>query len=90
MNYVELRSDTMTQPTSAMRQAMSKAEVGDDCFGEDPSVNRLEEAMAAMLGKEAGLLVTSGTQGNQLAIRAQTHHGMEIIAAIYSTQKQEL
>tara|TARA_B100000029_G_scaffold516620_1_gene631816 strand:+ start:43502 stop:44515 length:1014 start_codon:yes stop_codon:yes gene_type:complete len=73
----------MTQPTSAMRQAMSKAEVGDDCFGEDPSVNRLEEAMAAMLGKEAGLLVTSGTQGNQLAIRAQTHHGNEIIAETY-------
>ena len=63
MEIVELRSDTMTRPTPSMRRAMANAEVGDDCFGEDPSVNRLEEAMAALLGKEAGLFVTSGTQG---------------------------
>ena len=83
MSYVELRSDTMTKPTPAMRRAMANAEVGDDCFGEDPSVNRLEEAMAAMLGKEAGLFVTSGTQGNQLAVRSQTHHGNDVIAERY-------
>jgi threonine aldolase len=80
---IDLRSDTMTRPTPAMRQAMANAEVGDDCFGEDPTVNRLEEAMATMLGKEAGLLVTSGTQGNQLAVRSQTHHGNEVIAEQY-------
>ena len=83
MNIIELRSDTMTKPSPAMRQAMANAEVGDDCFGEDPSVNRLEEAMATMLGKEAGLFVTSGTQGNQLAVRTQTHHGNEVIAEQY-------
>lgn len=80
---IDLRSDTMTRPTLAMRQAMANAEVGDDCFGEDPTVNRLEEAMATTLGKEAGLLVTSGTQGNQLAIRSQTHHGNEVVAEQY-------
>lgn len=83
MQIVELRSDTMTRPTPAMRRAMANAEVGDDCFGEDPSVNRLEEAMAALLGKEAGLFVTSGTQGNQLAVRSQTHHGNDVIAERY-------
>jgi threonine aldolase len=83
MMTVDLRSDTMTRPTPAMRQAMANAEVGDDCFGEDPTVNRLEEAMATITGKEAGLFVTSGTQGNQLAVRAQTHHGNEIIAETY-------
>lgn len=77
---VDLRSDTMTRPTLGMRQAMANAEVGDDCFGEDPTVNRLEEAMATIVGKEAGLLVTSGTQGNQLGVRAQTHHGDEVVA----------
>ncbi|MBM3264758.1 MAG: aminotransferase class I/II-fold pyridoxal phosphate-dependent enzyme [candidate division Zixibacteria bacterium] len=80
MITVDLRSDTMTRPTPGMRQAMFNAEVGDDCFGEDPTVNRLEEAMAALTGKEAGLLVTSGTQGNQLAVRAQTHHGDDVVA----------
>ncbi len=84
MEYVELRSDTMTKPTPAMRRAMANAEVGDDCFGEDPSVCRLEEAMAVMLGKEAGLFVTSGTQGNQVAVRSQTHHGNDIITEEYS------
>ena len=67
-----------------MRRAMANAEVGDDCFGEDPSVNRLEEAMSALLGKEAGLFVTSGTQGNQVAVRSQTRHGNDIIAEKYS------
>ena len=77
---VDLRSDTMTRPTPGMRHAMANAEVGDDCFGEDPTVNRLEEAMATIVGKEAGLLVTSGTQGNQLGVRAQTHHGDDVVA----------
>lgn len=80
MEIVELRSDTMTKPSPGMREAIAGAEVGDDCFGEDPTVNRLEESMARMLGKEAAVFVTSGTQGNQIAIRTQTHHGNEIVA----------
>ena len=61
---VDLRSDTLTQPTAAMRAAMADATVGDDVFGEDPTVNRLEEMAAERLGKEAGLFVTSGTMAN--------------------------
>lgn len=76
---VDLRSDTVTKPSPGMRQAMAEAEVGDDVFHEDPSVNRLEEMVATVYGKEAALYVASGTMANQLAIRAQTHHGDEII-----------
>jgi threonine aldolase len=76
---VDLRSDTVTKPSPGMRNAMAEAEVGDDVFHEDPSVNRLEEMVAALYGKEAALYVASGTMANQLAIRAQTHHGDEII-----------
>lgn len=76
---VDLRSDTVTKPSPGMRQAMAAAEVGDDVFHEDPSVNRLEEIVAALYGKEAALYVASGTMANQIAIRAQTHHGDEII-----------
>jgi threonine aldolase len=76
---VDLRSDTVTKPSSGMRQAMAEAEVGDDVFHEDPSVNRLEEMVAALYGKEAAVYVASGTMANQIAIRAQTHHGDEII-----------
>jgi threonine aldolase len=76
---VDLRSDTVTKPSPGMRQAMAEAEVGDDVFHEDPSVNRLEEMVAALFGKDAALYVASGTMANQLAIRAQTHHGDEII-----------
>ena len=76
---VDLRSDTVTKPSPDMRKAMAEAEVGDDVFREDPSVNRLEEMVAALYGKEAALYVASGTMANQLAIRAQTHHGDEII-----------
>ena len=61
MRVVDLRSDTITKPTPAMRQAMAEAEVGDDVFGEHPTVNRLEELAAKRLGKESGLLVASGT-----------------------------
>jgi threonine aldolase len=76
---VDLRSDTVTKPSSGMRKAMAEAEVGDDVYHEDPSVNRLEEMVAALYGKEAALYVASGTMANQIAIRAQTHHGDEIV-----------
>ncbi|HOB86480.1 MAG TPA: low-specificity L-threonine aldolase [Bacillota bacterium] len=76
---IDLRSDTVTKPTEAMRRAMAEAEVGDDVYGEDPTVNRLEELAAEMLGKEAGLLVTSGTQGNQVALLTHCRPGTEVI-----------
>ncbi len=76
---IDLRSDTVTKPSFAMRQAMAQAEVGDDVYGEDKTVRQLEETAAQMLGKEAGLFVTSGTQGNQVAILTHTRHGQEVI-----------
>ncbi len=76
---IDLRSDTVTMPTEGMRKAMARAEVGDDVYGEDPSVNRLQDMAAAMLGKRAALFVPSGTMANQLAIRAQTQPGQEVI-----------
>lgn len=76
---IDLRSDTVTRPTAAMRQAMASAEVGDDVFGEDPTVNRLQERVAELLGKEAALYVPSGSMSNQIAIRAQTEPMDEII-----------
>ncbi|NOX38373.1 MAG: low-specificity L-threonine aldolase [Calditrichaeota bacterium] len=79
MRHVDLRSDTVTRPTPEMRQAMLQAEVGDDVFGEDPTVNQLQEMVAAMLGKEAALFVPSGTMGNQISINAHTRPGEEII-----------
>jgi threonine aldolase len=79
MKIIDLRSDTITQPTQEMRDAMYRAEVGDDVFGEDPTVNRLEEMAAKMLGKEAALFTASGTMSNLLAVLAQTRHGDEII-----------
>lgn len=75
----DLRSDTVTQPDAAMRAAMAAAEVGDDVYGDDPSVNRLEAAMAERLGKDAGLFVTSGTQSNLLALLAHCARGEEAI-----------
>jgi threonine aldolase len=77
---IDLRSDTVTRPTLGMRQAMFDAEVGDDVFGDDPSVRALEEDVAAIVGKPAALFVTSGTMGNQLAIACQTRPGDEVIA----------
>lgn len=77
---IDLRSDTVTRPGPAMRKAMAEAEVGDDVFGEDPTVNALQEEVAALLGKEAGLFVASGTQANQIALRAHTQPGDEVIA----------
>jgi len=79
MRFIDLRSDTVTLPTPKMRYAMYKAEVGDDVYGEDKTVNRLEEMAAEMMGKEAALFVTSGTQGNQIAVLTHTNRGDEII-----------
>ncbi len=76
---VDLRSDTVTKPTPEMRRAMAEAEVGDDVFGEDPTVARLEAMAAERLGKEAGLFVASGTMGNQVSLMAHTQRGDEII-----------
>jgi threonine aldolase len=76
---IDLRSDTVTRPTPAMRRAMAEAEVGDDVYGEDPTVNRLEETAAKVLGKEAALFVPTGTMGNTIAIKLHTEHGQEII-----------
>lgn len=78
-DVVDLRSDTVTLPTPEMREAMARAEVGDDVWEEDPTVKRLEATAAERLGKEAGLFVTSGTQGNLLSILAQTRPGQEVI-----------
>jgi threonine aldolase len=76
---VDLRSDTVTKPTPEMRRAMAEAEVGDDVFGEDPTVARLERLAAERLGKDTGLFVTSGTQGNQVSVMAHTQRGDEIL-----------
>ncbi len=76
---IDLRSDTVTKPSDAMRKAMARAEVGDDVYGEDPTVNRLQDIAAAMLGKKAALFVPSGTMANQLSIRIQTQPGQEVI-----------
>jgi threonine aldolase len=78
-DIVDLRSDTMTLPTAEMREAMARAEVGDDVWGEDPTVQRLEAMAAARLGKEAALLVTSGTMGNLVSVVAHTQAGQEVV-----------
>jgi len=80
MQPIDLRSDTVTKPSPAMRQAMAQAEVGDDIFGEDPTVNRLQEVVASLLGKEAALFLPSGSMANQVCIKVHTHAGDEIIA----------
>jgi threonine aldolase len=76
---IDLRSDTVTKPTPAMRQAMFEAEVGDDVYGEDPTANKLEERAAEIAGKEAALFVPSGTMGNTIAIKLLTEHGQEVV-----------
>jgi len=81
---IDLRSDTVTRPTPAMREAMAQAEVGDDVFGEDPSVNRLQERMADYLGHEAALFVASGVMANQVAIASHTSPGDEVILESFS------
>jgi len=84
MKVVDLRSDTMTRPTSAMSRAMAEAEVGDDVFGEDPTVNALEEMAAERMGKEAALLVASGTMGNLVSLLAHCGRGEEIILGSFA------
>ena len=81
MKAIDLRSDTVTRPCAAMRAAMANAEVGDDVYGEDPTVNALEAEGAALLGKEAALFVPSGTMANQIALWAQTTPGDEVLVA---------
>src|SRR5438093_2693757 len=76
---IDLRSDTVTRPTPGMRAAMNAAEVGDDVFGDDPTLNRLQERVAALLGKEAALFVPSGTMSNQICVRAHTQPGDELL-----------
>lgn len=76
---IDLRSDTVTKPTLAMRKAMAEAEVGDDVWGEDPSVNRLEARAAEIVGKEAAMFVPSGIMGNNIGLKLHTEHGQEII-----------
>ncbi|MCE3223918.1 MAG: ltaE [Nitrospira sp.] len=76
---IDLRSDTVTKPSPAMREAMARADVGDDVYGEDPTVNRLQEVGAALVGKKAALFVPSGTMGNQLCLRVHAEPGREVI-----------
>jgi threonine aldolase len=78
-HFIDLRSDTVTKPTPAMRKAIAEAEVGDDVFGEDPTVNALQEKVAKLLGKEAAIFVPTGTMANQLAIKSHTQPGDEVI-----------
>ncbi len=84
MKVVDLRSDTMTRPTPTMSRAMAEAEVGDDVFGEDPTVNALEKMAAERMGKEAALFVTSGTMGNLVSLLAHCGRGEEIILGSFS------
>jgi threonine aldolase len=79
MSQIDLRSDTVTKPTDEMRRAMYEAEVGDDVYGEDPSINLLQERAAAMLGKEAGLLTDSGTMSNLVAVLSHCRRGDEVV-----------
>ncbi|MFA5634956.1 MAG: low-specificity L-threonine aldolase [Anaerovoracaceae bacterium] len=79
MRYIDLRSDTVTMPTEEMRKAMAEAEVGDDVYEDDPTLNRLQELAAEMVGKEASLFVPSGTFGNQLCVLTHTRRGDEVI-----------
>lgn len=76
---IDLRSDTVTKPTPAMRRAMAEAEVGDDVYGEDPTVNRLQERAAEIFEKEAAIFVPTGSMGNQTAVKLHTRHGQEVI-----------
>src|SRR4051794_18319613 len=76
---VDLRSDTVTRPTADMRRAMAEADVGDDVYGEDPTINALEAEVAALFGHEAALFVPSGTMGNQIAVRLLVDRGEELL-----------
>ena len=91
LKKIDLRSDTVTLPTDEMREAMKNAEVGDDVYKEDPTVNRLEELAAKKLGKEAALFVSSGTMGNLIAVLTHCQKGDEVILEaerkLYTNQK---
>src|SRR5216110_3598064 len=76
---IDLRSDTVTKPTAAMRRAMAEAEVGDDVYGEDPTVNRLQELAAEIFEKEAAIFVPTGSMGNQTAVKLHTRPGQEVV-----------
>ncbi|MDQ3323988.1 MAG: threonine aldolase family protein, partial [Acidobacteriota bacterium] len=76
---IDLRSDTVTKPTARMRRAMAEAEVGDDVYGEDPTVNRLQERAAEIFGNEAALFVPTGSMGNQIAVKIHTKPGQEVV-----------
>jgi len=84
MDYIDLRSDTVTKPTPEMREAMAEAEVGDDVYGDDPTLNRLEELAANILGKEAAVFVPSGTMGNLIALMVHCQRGEEVIVGTRS------
>src|SRR5271168_2620106 len=84
VGFIDLRSDTVTRPTKAMRAAMAAAEVGDDVYGEDPTVNLLEASAAQIFGREAAIFVPTGTMGNQIAIRLHTQPGQEIICEAHA------
>ena len=79
MRFIDFRSDTVTKPTPSMRRAMAEAEVGDDVYGEDPTVNRLQERAAEIFSKEAALFVPTGSMGNQIAVRLHTRPGQEVV-----------
>jgi threonine aldolase len=79
MKFIDLRSDTVTKPTPAMRKAMAEAEVGDDVYSEDPTVNRLQEYAAQLMGKEAALFVPTGTMGNQICVKLHSTPGSEVV-----------
>src|ERR1700728_2514924 len=79
LSNIDLRSDTVTRPSAAMRAAMASADVGDDVYGEDPTINRLEARAAEIFAREAAIFVPTGTMGNQIAIRLHTQHGQEVI-----------
>src|ERR687892_470867 len=76
---IDFRSDTVTKPTPSMRRAMAEAEVGDDVYGEDPTVNRLQERAAEIFEKEAALFVPTGSMGNQIAVKLHTRPGTEVL-----------
>ena len=78
-HIIDLRSDTVTKPSIEMRKIMADAEVGDDVYGEDPSINKLEKMLSEMLGKESGILMTSGTQSNLCAVLTHCARGEEVI-----------
>ena len=81
--WIDLRSDTVTQPTQQMREAMFNAQVGDDVYGDDPTMNELEKKAAEMLGKEAALFMASGTMGNAVAVMSHTSRPARIVFLLF-------